>query len=85
MFLKFTFVDRIAYKRKEGFRTPQPSVPFEFLSCFGCSEKMAHHFFAHAHAQLASRGWAGKRVCPFLDSPPNRSPLNFFDFLDKAS
>ena len=40
--LKLTFMDRLAYDRKEGFRTPQVSEPFTFLGDIMQKREMAH-------------------------------------------
>ncbi|NVK34266.1 MAG: recombinase family protein, partial [Rhodobacteraceae bacterium] len=43
MLLKLTFSKRLAYSRKEGFRTANFSLPFKVLGQFlGCESKMAH-------------------------------------------
>ena len=40
MLLKLAFTARIHYQRNEGFRTAQPSVPFELLNAFAMNGKM---------------------------------------------
>jgi len=40
--LRLTFADQLAYCRKGGFRTVQPTVPFQFLGLLDPESEMAH-------------------------------------------
>ena len=72
--MKLTFANRLAYKRGEGFRTPETTLPFKALGSFREGEnKMARlggfepptaRFVAEYSIQLSY-----KRICCFLLPP----------------